>query len=224
MDRPQPVNAGLSAALDDLAWMNRCFGATALVRGYLAALFQPGRELRLLDLATGGADIPRALVDFARRRNCAITIDAVDFHPATLELASTRCASYPEIHLHEGDARTWRYPAEPRRYDAALCTLALHHFSEADAVEILRNLAAQSHTRLALDLERGHLNQALIALLTRTFIRNPMTVNDARLSIQRAFTLAEAGELAHQAGWPGLRVRRHFPARLALFSQGTPAV
>ncbi len=222
MDREQPVNENLRRALLDLAWLNRRLGANHLVWASLKARFRPGASLRLLDLATGGADIPRFLVDHARRSGCRLGIDAVDFHPATLALATEFCREYPEITLHQGDARSWSPPL-PGRYDLVLCTLALHHFSRADAVAVLRNMRALGSSVLVLDLERSGFNTFLIALLTRTLIHNPMTVHDARASIRAAFTTGEIADLAREAGWADFRVTRHFPARLILRAPSSPS-
>ena len=223
MDRPQPVNEDLRGALRDLAWLNRHLGANRVVWSRVRHLFHRGSPLRGLDLATGGADIPRFLADAARKGGCPLEIDAVDFHPATLELARGFSTDYPEITFHQGDARNW---SGERPYNLILCTLALHHFSETDAIAVLRNLAilaAGQAQIVLLDLERSRLNAFLIWLLTGTLIRTPMTVQDARTSIRAAFTAAELTRLATAAGWRNFTVRRIFPARLILEAPSSPS-
>ena len=43
------------------------------------------------------ADVPRAVVDWARGRGRAIEVDCVDRHPEIRELAEAASRSYPEI-------------------------------------------------------------------------------------------------------------------------------
>lgn len=223
MDRPQPVNEDLRRALRDLAWLNKHLGATRMIIDRMHRDAAPRPRVRLLDVATGGGDIPRSLVRLYRRRGVPIEVDAVDFHPATLALCREFCADYPEITLHQGDARDWSSDTD---YNIILCTLALHHFSEADAIAVLRNLwrLARGRARIVvLDLERSPFNALLIDLLTRTLIHNPMTVQDARSSIRAAFTAQEMRELASAAGWTNFGVHRRFPARIILEAPSSPS-
>ena len=81
----------------------------------------------MVDLATGSGDIPRLVVDYARRIGAQISVDAVDGQAATLEIARRLSVAYPEITFHPGDIRTW---GSGERYDIVLCSLVLHHFSE----------------------------------------------------------------------------------------------
>lgn len=198
MDRPQPVTAELDADLHNLRQLNRYFGSYRLVAHFLRRWIRPGTRLRVLDLATGSGDIPRLVVDYARRIGTAVTVDAVDQQPSTLEIARRLSADYPEIEFIEGDVLTFH--REPS--DIVLCSLALHHFSEADAVTLLRRCRELSQRCvLVADLRRGWLATAGVYVLTNLFFREPMTQTDARLSAERAFSFAEFRSLAERAGW-----------------------
>ena len=67
MDRPQPVTAELVSDLRNLRQLNRYFGSYALTTHFLRRWIQPGTQLRVLDLATGSGDIPRLVIDYARK-------------------------------------------------------------------------------------------------------------------------------------------------------------
>ena len=59
----------------------------------------------------------------------------VDQQAATIEIAQKLSADYPEISFRQANVLEW---GEPGAYDIVLCSLALHHFSEEDAVRLLR--------------------------------------------------------------------------------------
>jgi 2-polyprenyl-3-methyl-5-hydroxy-6-metoxy-1,4-benzoquinol methylase len=199
MDRPQPISAELERDLERLRQLNRWFGSHRLVSIFIRRWMQPGALLRVVDLATGSGDIPRLLVDHARTIGAQIEIDAVDQQPATLEIARTLSAEYPEISFHSANVLEWD---SGQRYDMALCSLVLHHFSDDDAVKLLRRCRELSKRFvLASDLRRGFLLRAGVYMLTALVFREPMTRFDARLSAERAFSFVEMRELATQAGW-----------------------
>ncbi|SRR5581483_9535908 len=225
MDVPQPVSRELEADLDNLGKINRYFGGHRLVRTFLKAWLKPGRSYRLLDLATGPGDVPRMIVQWARQRGISVKIDAVDLHPSTLEIARRRSADFPEINFVRADARTY---TDAVTYDFVCCSLALHHFSEQDAMRVLRRACELSHDKVLIsDLERGWFTWLCIYFITSAFFRDPMTKYDARLSVKRAFSYRELDLLAQQAGWRGYGHCRFWPARQALWMSGkdeAPAV
>ena len=67
MDRPQPVSAELELDLERIRQLNRWFGSYRLVLGFIRRWIRPADKLRVVDLATGSGDIPRLIVDYARR-------------------------------------------------------------------------------------------------------------------------------------------------------------
>src|SRR4051794_19095530 len=135
MDRPQPVSAELEADLRNLRQLNRYFGSYRLIEHFLRRWLRPGSRVRVLDLATGSGDIPRLVVDHGRKAGAVVTVDAIDQQRSTLEIARGLSASYPEIEFRQADVLAFA-PAQP--YDIVLCSLALHHFAEPEAVELLR--------------------------------------------------------------------------------------
>lgn len=213
MDRPQPVTPELITDLENLRRLNQYFGSYGLLRQFLRLWLEPGRTWCILDLATGSADIPCMIADWARQRNITVRIDAVDFHESTLEIARRRAAGYPEISLIKADAREF---TSAQTYDIVFCSLALHHFSEEDAVKLLRQMRRLTHDKaLVSDLERSSLAWTTVWLLTELVFREPMTKYDARLSVKRAFSFHEFRSLATAAGWENFSHRRYFPVRQA---------
>jgi 2-polyprenyl-3-methyl-5-hydroxy-6-metoxy-1,4-benzoquinol methylase len=199
MDRPQPVSPELERDLERIRQLNRWFGSHRLVSGFVRRWIKPGARTRILDLATGSGDIPRLIADYARKIGAQIEIDALDRQSATLEIARILSAGHPEICYREANILEWH---SLESYDIVLCTLALHHFSDEDAVSLLRRCRELSRRFvLVSDLRRGFLLQAGVYFLTALIFREPMTRYDARLSAARAFSFSEMRNLALRAGW-----------------------
>lgn len=199
MDRPQAISPELERDLERLRQLNRWFGSYRLILSFIRKWLKPEKPMRIADLATGSGDIPRQIVNYARSVGARVEIDALDRQPPTLEVARELNRDYPEITFLEADALEWQ-PQE--RYDIVLNSLALHHFSEPDAVRLLQRCRELS-TKFVLvsDLRRGRFLSTGVYLLTATIFREPMTRYDARLSAARAFSFGELGNLAVQAGW-----------------------
>lgn len=231
MDEPWVDEAELATDLRNLAWINRLLGGIAVIRAHLprdlgrerAGMRGPERgivsplaadpsPLTVLDVATGGGDIPRWL---ARQRLPAGLI-AGDLHPQMLQLAREWSAGLP-IRFLRCDAR--RLPFGDGSVDVVLCSLMLHHLSEAEAVEALRELGRVARRRLVVnDLRRSRVAYILIWLITR-FSRNRLTRYDSPASVERAFTPAEMETMARAAGLDrqgSFRVYRHLYYRMAL--------
>jgi len=215
MDLPQPVTAELVSDLRNLRELNRRFGSYALITHFLRRWIQPGTRLRVLDLATGSGDIPRLVVDYARKTGASVTVDAIDQQSSTLEIARGLSADYPEIGFEEGDALSCGREGE---YDIVLSSLVLHHFDEAAAVRMLERCRLLSRRFvLVSDLRRGLLATLGVYFLTALIYRDSMTKTDGRLSAARAFSFCEFGALAERAGWKNFGHRKFRFARQAIW-------
>jgi ubiquinone/menaquinone biosynthesis C-methylase UbiE len=215
MDRPQPVSAELERDLRNLQQLNKHFGSYRLVLNFVRRWTKPGEHVSIVDLATGSGDIPRLIVDYARKIGVRVEIDALDQQPATLEIARKLSAHYPEVCYLEANI----LESDPAKaYDIVLCSLALHHFSDEDAVRVLKRCCEWSRRFvLVADLRRGLLLTIGVYLLTALLFREPMTRYDGRLSAARAFSFAELRELAHEAGWQNFGHKRFRFGRQAIW-------
>jgi 2-polyprenyl-3-methyl-5-hydroxy-6-metoxy-1,4-benzoquinol methylase len=214
MDRPQPVSEELKRDLHNLRQLNRFFGSYRLVSRFLRRWIKPGSRVRMVDLATGSGDIPRLAVGYARSAKADVRVDAVDQQSATLEIAKSLSAGYPEITFCQGNILEW----QSEQYDIVLCSLALHHFSEDDAIRVLQRCRELSRGFvLVSDLRRGLLASIGVYLLTALIFREPMTRSDARASAARAFSFRELRELAERADWKNFGQSRFKFARQAIW-------
>jgi 2-polyprenyl-3-methyl-5-hydroxy-6-metoxy-1,4-benzoquinol methylase len=227
MDRPQPVTRELERDLANLRSFNRWFGSHRLIRHFLRLWLRPNGKARVLDIATGSGDIPRLIVDHARRQNVLVQIDAIDQQESTIEIARGLSAAYPEINFYCADLFEWNLSPglkldvlKPSSfpYDMVLCSLALHHFSNDDAVRVLQKIRDLSAARiLVADLRRARWLSCAVYFVTATIYRDEMTKTDARLSAARAFSFLEMRNLAERAGWKNFRRRKFAIGRQAIW-------
>lgn len=221
MDDPASTEEMLRPNLEDLGRINRLTGAVRLMCAYLDRLLPLwrhsrtlGAPLALLDVATGGADIPRAAVRWAARRGVPVRIVAIERHPVTARLAAETSAAFPEIAVVRADARA--LPFRDGAFDACLCSISLHHLEPADRPALVRRLDRLGRLGFfAVDLVRSPAALAGVWLLTRCF-RDRLIRTDGPRSVRRAYSWAEYRALVAGAGVPNLTVRRVPGFRAAL--------
>lgn len=219
MDEPGQDPAELARSLVDLQHVNRWLGGYRVVLHHLGWLVarHPRTRYRVLDVATGSADIPLKVAAWARSRGIRMEIVATDNHPTTLEFARRNTAGDADVRVEAADAL--RLPYEDDAFDFAMCSTALHHFdARADLLRVLGEMHRVARVGgLVNDLRRSRPAYVGARLLAVTFWRrHPVTAHDGPLSVRRAFTRAELADLARAAGLPGARAHRHEPFRVAL--------
>ena len=222
MDAADQDRRELARSLADLRGVNRWLGGTRVVLHHFARLAaaHPRPSWRVLDVATGSADIPLALAAWARSRGMRLHVVATDSHPTTLDLAREHTSADPDVSVEAADALA--LPYADGAFDVALCSTALHHFDvEDEAVRVLRELDRVSRVGVIVnDLARSLPALAGARLLAATVWRtHPVTRHDGPLSVRRAFTPAELRRLARAAGLGNATVRAHFPFRVALVAR-----
>jgi Methyltransferase domain len=111
-------------------------------------------------------------------------------------------------------------PFRAASFDFVLASQLLHHFSEEKIVAQLRTWSRLARRAIIIsDLVRHPIAYYGIRLVTKLFTRNVMTLTDAPLSVQRAFTMAEWRELFRRAEIGPFQLFLVFPYRvLALVS------
>jgi ubiquinone/menaquinone biosynthesis C-methylase UbiE len=216
MERPDLDTTELGRALRTLARVNQLFGGTRVVLEHLGRLCDgvPG-PIRILDVGTGYADIPRAIVRWARQLRRPVEITAIDRHLQTLALASQACARYPEIRLREADALA--LPFASGSFDLVLASQLLHHMEGTQPVQLLRELSRLARRAVLVnDLRRGAWPHLLTWATLHVVSRSAVIRHDGPMSIRRGYLPMELEALAREAGWKQPRISRHAFFRLAL--------
>ena len=202
IDLPETPFEDVLQAMQDIQRINGLLLTYPILLGVLERLarFPADRPLRVLDVATGLADIPRALVDWARRRGQAVEVVGLDLNPRILAMAAPRLEGYPEIRLVEGDALA--LPFEAGHFDWAMCHLALHHFPpdthQAFFAELDRVIAPGGGVIVG-DLERSRLHYAA-AFPFLNLLTSRVCARDGLQSIMNALSARELGRLLDETG------------------------
>ncbi len=217
LDTPGQDPDALWGLLNDIRRTNRRFGGYPLVLHYLDRFLPhlPSRPITILDVATASADVPRAIAEWARRRELPVRIAALDQSREILALAQHDSNAYPEIALLRGDARA--LPIPDQAVDVAICGLALHHFPFDQAVCVLREIDRVARVGFIVnDIVRSWGAYVGVWLDTRLLSRNRLARHDGPLSVLRSFTVAEFHAMAPAAGLAEVEVYRHPMFRVAL--------
>jgi SAM-dependent methyltransferase len=216
MDQAEVDPTDLAWTLRDLAWINRSFGGTrTVVRHLLPLLKGLAPPILILDVGTGYADIPRAIIRWARHRGISVHLEALDHHPGVRLEAARACARYPEIRIREGNALALPYPDQS--VDVVVASLILHHMEgEAPARFLRETRRVARHGIVVSDLRRGICPFLATWVALHVVSRNPLIRHDGPMSIRRGFQPSELLALARAAGWKAPRLYRHACFRLAL--------
>ncbi len=169
----------------------------------------------MLDIATGGGDIPITLWRRAQRRGLPIDVAGCDVSGRAIEFAQRRAErAGAKVEFFERDVLA---APLPEGFDVIVCSLFLHHLADDDAVEMLRRMAAASrHLVAANDLRRSTAGLLLAYAASKALTRSDVVRVDAPLSVRAAFTIAEAQSLAERAGLVGATVKLRWPQRFLL--------
>jgi len=216
MDRPELDQRLHEQALTGLARLNWLSGSVGLVWPPIAELAsQLRRPLSVLDLATGGGDVPLRLWRRARRAGVDLEICGADVSPRAVEFARTRARhADAAVRFVELDALDDELP---RNFDVVVSSLFLHHLDRAEAVTLLTKMAAAArHLVLVNDLVRSRLGLMAVYVATRLVTTSSVVWGDGPRSVRAAFTLEEARDLATAAGLVGCNVSRRWPCRMLL--------
>lgn len=219
LDRQDNSDKEIRENLRDLERLNRCFGGVRTVLVHLGRIVgAPSQNpITILDIATGGADIPRAICRWARRRRLPVAIEAVDRSDQVLTAAAEWSIDFPEIRLRQAQAPPLPYP--DRSFDYVIASLFFHHLTEAEGTLLLREMARVARRGLLVnDLLRSRLACLLTAMTTRLLSGNRLTRHDGPMSILRGFRPEELRRMATEAGLTDVRLSRHLWFRIALVS------
>jgi len=217
----EPLNAQSAAEiLKTLETINAWLGGVRATLWHLKRFsrrWSPGQSIRIVDWGTGGADVPRAIVRWARREGYHAEIVGVDSNRVVADYAREACREYPEIKIVDGDVSFRRNDGAGEPFDYAISSLCLHHLSDQEIVELLRKSDRCARRGMIMnDLKRSARAWAWIWALSRLGRVHSIVQADGPLSVKRAFTPQELGNLADRANVAYAGVYAHFGYRLTL--------
>lgn len=217
MDQPDLDALEHAAALRGLGRINAFSQSIGALWPMIARLARerPGSPLRVLDLASGGGDVPVALARRAARARLDVRVDGCDISPRAVAFARAKAeARRVEVGFFECDAVAGTLSTG---YDVLTSTLFLHHLDDPTAVDVLRRMREAAGVAVLVDdLVRSRAGHALAWAGCRVLSRSRVVHHDGPASVSAAFTPAEALELARRAGLDGATITRHWPQRFLL--------
>ena len=213
MDQPGLDPGEHRAALRGLSRINSISGSARILFPELRRA--AAKPLRVLDVATGGGDVPIRLWKQARLARLPLHFSGCDVSPTALELARESAArAGAEVEFFERDVLK---DGLPEGFDIIVCSLFLHHLTGSEAVELLRRMGQSArHMLLVNDLSRSKTGLLLAAIGSRVLSRSHVVHVDGPRSVRAAFTPTEALNLAYKAGLDGAKVVRRWPCRYLL--------
>lgn len=202
LDGPLDDQPALVGNLRDLARINRWLGGRH-VTGVAIDRLAPGHApITVLDVGTGGADIPLALIERGRKTRRHVAVEGIDSRPeilAAAAIADPRIATTGELTLRVGDGRSLPYP--DLSFDIVHTSLVVHHLEPDAACRLLREMARVARLGIVLnDLVRSRPAWLGAWLLGHLLTTNRYTRHDAPLSVRRAYSRAELTGLLAASG------------------------
>ncbi len=173
------------------------------------------RQLRVLDVASGGGDVPIGLWQRARLSGLQLEIVGCDVSPLAVEMASVhaeQCGA--DVHFRTHDVL--RHPL-PAGFDVVMSSLFLHHLVPGEAVLLLEKTASTAkHLLLINDLRRSMSGYLLAQAACRLFTRSSVVHVDGPRSVAGAFTISEVRALCAQAKLENATIQKRWPFRFLL--------
>lgn len=218
MDDPQLDSEKHLEALRGLERINAWSGSARLIWPLIAGLARENLSvpLRVLDIATGGGDIPITLQLRAGQSNVSnIVFAGCDLSERAMQYARSR-AKKAKAAVDFFPLDVLRQPL-PRDFDVMTASLFTHHLDAEQVVELLKRMGQAARRMVIInDLRRSRSGLLLAQIATRILSRSEVVHTDGPLSVHAAYTIHEMREMAEKAGLNGVKIERCWPCRLRL--------
>ena len=214
MDEPNADPEELHKSLAFIRRTNTLLGYTRSTLHHLTRFTRTwprGTPIRILDVATGSGDVPRAILRWAAKCKLKVHVTGIDLHAKTIDEASR--IQDDRLHFVQGDALN--LPFADGSFDYAITSLFLHHLDENQIVTVLSEMNRVSRRGIIVgDLIRTRRAYLWISLFS--LLSNPMVRHDGRASVAQALTRPEILALRDRAGVSYAAYHKHFGHRFVL--------
>jgi hypothetical protein len=181
-------------SLADVVRCNALFGGlSSVLQEIQSTLKDLPRRATLLDVGTGLGDIPCRARTLAIENGVDLTTLGFD---SALELAraSGESVSFSVC----GDAL--QLPFADRSVDVVMCSQVLHHFGEADAATLVREMDRVARVRVIVsDIRRSWIAAAGLWLVSFPLRFHAVSRHDGVVSVLRGFTPTELSDTVNDA-------------------------
>jgi ubiquinone/menaquinone biosynthesis C-methylase UbiE len=217
IDKGTYTPAEYEGCLIELRRVNEWLGDAKALRGSLLKEIE-SRDLRsfsVLDVGAGSGELLRVTANWARETNRQASLVGLELSERSVRAIQQESTAFPEISAVRADGLSLPFP--DNCFDYLIQSLTLHHFDDARAVELIREMnRVAARGIFIIDLHRNPVAYLFYTTVARLFLHNRLIREDGALSILRSFKPEELAELGRQAGLMNSTVEKHFPSRLVL--------
>jgi 2-polyprenyl-3-methyl-5-hydroxy-6-metoxy-1,4-benzoquinol methylase len=202
MDDLDMSGEALIKTLNQIASINKWLGGNGLTIDGIKSLLKSENKdklIRIVDLGCGNGDMLREVAVFGKKNGYQLELIGIDANLATIDYAIQLSVDYPEIKYRKQDVLAKEF--ETQTYDIVLCTLFLHHFEDAVALDLIQSLLKNTKIGIVVnDLHRHRLAYYLFKIVT-LFINNDMVKTDGLISILRGFKRKDLKRLSKKINY-----------------------
>ena len=209
LDSPDVDPAVRARSIADVTTSNRLLGGLRAARiGVREALGDRREPTTMLDIGTGLADIPERAARDAGVRGQRLTTIGVDeafslLVESRLRVTEAVCANALAL------------PFRDQSIDIVMCSQVLHHFEDADAGRLIREMNRVARVGVVVsDLRRSRLAAIGFWLVSWILRFHRVTRHDGVVSVMRGFTASELRKLIQTAVGIVPDIRRRLGFRL----------
>lgn len=185
--------AELTEALDQIAKINQLLGGNKLTLHGLKKLLKKtdtAKTLVIADIGCGNGDMLRMLARYGKKNELTFKLIGIDANAFTIRYAKELSKEFENIEYECRDI--FNPDFNSLKYDIALCTLTLHHFTSTQIEEILKQIYNNASLGIVInDLHRSKTAYRLFEMICEVFKLNDMSRQDGLVSILRGFKKKE---------------------------------
>jgi len=208
--------------LREIGFINRVLGDNrALKKTLLREIENENLQtFSVLDVGAGSGELLRAIAGFARKDNRQARLVGLELNARSANAILETSKNYAEIKPVRADA--FQLPFADNAFDYTICSLFTHHFTDANVVEVLREMNRVARRKIfVIDLHRHRAAYFSYQVFCRALGISRLVREDGSLSVLRSFTPDELEILGEKAGLKKVSVKRVAPFRIVLEGKST---
>lgn len=189
MDDFELQGSALRKTLKDLENINKWLGGNKVTRNGLKKLLnnsEKSKKLKIADIGCGNGAILRDLSGWAAQKGYNVEFTGIDANAHAIEIARELSAKYPDVNFLNLNIFSDEF--RKMKFDIILCTLTLHHFKNAEILDLVKQFYLQSEKGVIInDLHRSRLAFILFQAFCAVFVNNEIARKDGLTSILKGF-------------------------------------
>ena len=179
----------LKNTLRDLEKINSWLGGNKITKDGVEKLLNSrikGKTIKIADIGCGNGAMMRKLAVWGRNKGYSFEFVGIDANSHAIQIAEELSKDYPEISFLS--LNVFSDDFGKMEFDIILCTLTLHHFSDSEIEQLMRNFSEMAKVGVVInDLQRSKAAYYLFKAFCRAFSIREINRKDGLTSILRSF-------------------------------------